>query len=163
MRKLWFILLIAGFGLAQEVQLPSAKLKDLQNKNAEISELVEGKLTLVNFWASYCVPCRKEMKYLDQMHADYEPRNVQVLGIAIDDARTVGRVKSMVKSQRISYPIYLDTEQKLYKTFSTEALPFSILVGPDGKILWDHTGYVPGDEVEMEKEIRQHLNLVKKD
>jgi thiol-disulfide isomerase/thioredoxin len=119
--------------------------------------MVEGKLTLINFWATYCIPCRKEMKHLNRISQSFSDQNVQVIGISIDDSRTVGRVKTMVKSQKVDYAILLDTDQKLYKNFNTAAMPFSILVNPEGNIIWEHTGYVPGDESRMESEIKRAL------
>ena len=157
MKKVLSLLLIIVFAFGQEKHLPQVKLKDLKNKSQSLDMLVEGNLTLINFWATFCVPCRKEMKHLKRFHKTYADQNVQIIGIAIDDSRTVGRVKSMVKSQALDYTILLDTEQKLYKNFNTSALPFSILVDQTGKIIWDHTGYLPGDEAKMEMEIKKAL------
>jgi len=156
------LLLIVVFSFGQEKSLPQVNLKDMKNKTQSLEKLTEGRITLINFWATYCVPCRKEMKHLNRLNKTYSDSNVQVLGISIDDSRTVGRVKSMVKSQKLKYAILLDTEQKLYKNFNTTAMPFSILVDAQGKILWEHTGYLPGDETQMEIEIKKALALVKK-
>jgi len=163
MMRLIPVLLLAVLSFAQEKNLPQMKLKDMKNKTQSLQSMVENKVTLINFWATYCVPCRKEMKHLNRIHSTYVDQNVQVIGISIDDARTVGRVKSMVKSQKLDYPVLLDTEQKLYKNFNTTAMPFSILVDASGKILWEHTGYLPGDELLMENEIKKALNTGKKD
>ncbi len=156
------LLLIVVFSFGQEKSLPQVNLKNMKNKTQSLEKLTEGRITLINFWATYCVPCRKEMKHLNRLNKTYSDSNVQVLGISIDDSRTVGRVKSMVKSQKLKYAILLDTEQKLYKNFNTTAMPFSILVDAQGKILWEHTGYLPGDETQMEIEIKKALALVKK-
>jgi peroxiredoxin len=156
------LLLIVTLSFGQEKNLPKVNLKDMKNKTHSLNKLVEGQVTLINFWATYCVPCRKEMKHLNRISETYADQNVQVIGISIDDSRTVGRVKSMVKSQKLEYTILLDTEQKLYKNFNTTAMPFSILVDANGKILWEHTGYLPGDEAQMEIEIKKALTLQKK-
>ncbi len=162
MTRILTVLLLVAIASGQEKNLPQVNLKDLKNKTLSLEKIVEGKLTLINFWATYCVPCRKEMKHLNRISETYADKNVQVVGISIDDSRTVGRVKSMVKSQKLEYTILLDTEQKLYKNFNTSAMPFSILVSPDGKILWEHTGYLPGDEAQMEAEINKALSLLSK-
>ncbi len=156
------LLLIVSLSIGQQKQLPQVKLKDMKNKTHSLDKIVDGKYSLINFWATYCVPCRKEMKHLNRINKTYADQNVQVVGISIDDSRTVGRVKSMVKSQKLKYTILLDTEQKLYKNFNTTAMPFSILVDPSGKILWEHTGYLPGDEAQMELEIKKALASQKK-
>jgi len=151
-----FVVLVSmSFG--QEKALPHLKLRDMQNQIHDLDKLVEGKITLINFWATYCVPCRKEMKHLNRISKTYAGENVQVIGVSIDDSRTVGRVKTMAKSQRLNYAILLDTDQKLYKNFNTSSMPFSILLDSSGQILWEHTGYVPGDEVKMESAIQETL------
>ncbi|NQT62990.1 MAG: TlpA family protein disulfide reductase [Candidatus Marinimicrobia bacterium] len=162
MMRLLPLLLIVALSFGQEKNLPKVNLKDMKNKTHSLNKLVDGQVTLINFWATYCVPCRKEMKHLNRINKTYADQNVQVIGISIDDSRTVGRVKSMVKSQKLKYTILLDTEQKLYKNFNTSAMPFSILVDAQGKILWEHTGYLPGDEVQMESEIKKALAAQKK-
>ena len=162
MMRLLPILLIVAISFGQEKNLPQVNLKDMKNKTQSLNQLVEGQVTLINFWATYCVPCRKEMKHLNRINRTYADQKVQVIGISIDDSRTVGRVKSMVKSQKLEYTILLDTEQKLYKNFNTTAMPFSILVDAQGKILWEHTGYLPGDEAQMESEIKKALAAQKK-
>ncbi|MBT3229036.1 MAG: TlpA family protein disulfide reductase [Candidatus Marinimicrobia bacterium] len=162
MMRILPLFLIAALSFGQEKNLPQVNLKDMKNKTQSLSKLVKGKVTLINFWATYCVPCRKEMKHLNRISKTYADQNVQVIGISIDDSRTVGRVKSMVKSQKLEYTILLDTEQKLYKNFNTSAMPFSLLINADGKILWEHTGYLPGDEAQMEIEIKKALTPPKK-
>ncbi len=158
MMRLLSLLFIVAVSFGQEKNLPQVHLKDMKNKTQNLNKLVKDHVSLINFWATYCVPCRKEMKHLNQINKTYAKQNVQVIGISIDDSRTVGRVKSMVKSQKLEYTILLDTEQKLYKNFNTTAMPFSILVNADGKILWEHTGYLPGDEAQMEIEINKAIN-----
>lgn len=157
MMRLLPLLLIISLAFGQERSLPQVKLKDLKNKTQNLAAITEGKLSLINFWATYCVPCRKEMKHLNTLSKDFADQDVQVIGVSIDDSRTVGRVKSLVKSQRLEYTILLDTEQKLYKNFNTSAMPFSILVDKEGRVIWQHTGYVPGDEKQMRLEIEKAL------
>jgi cytochrome c biogenesis protein CcmG/thiol:disulfide interchange protein DsbE len=164
MRHVIVLLALVTLVFSQESRtLPQSNLKDLKNKTVSSSKATDGKITLINFWASYCVPCRKEMPLLDDLNEKYAENNVQVLGVSIDDSRTVSRVQSVIKSMKLEYPILLDTEQKLYKNFNTQAMPFSILVDADGVILWEHTGYVPGDEKEMEKQILLAIAAAEKD
>lgn len=157
MRRLLPLLLVVSLGFGKGKALPDMKLKNLKNDTHDILEITQGKLTLINFWATYCVPCRKEMKHLTRFQKVYGDQNVQVVGVAIDDARTVGRVKPLVRSQNLNYLILLDTEQIFYKNFNTKAMPFSILVDSDGQVIWEHTGYIPGDEIKMEDEIKKAI------
>lgn len=138
-------------------EFPRAAVKNLTGQRVELHDTIKGKLTLVNFWATYCVPCRKEMKILNQLNAQYAPRGFQVVGVAIDNSKTVGRVSGLVRSQKLDYQVLLDTDQNLYRTFNTNAMPFSVLVNSEGEIIWEHTGYIPGDEVELEKILKTYL------
>lgn len=158
MRKILPLLIVMTFAFGKGIAVPELKLKDLQNTTLSTKELTGGKITLINFWATYCVPCRKEMKHLDRINKTYSDQGVQVVGISIDDSRTVGRVKSMVRSQKLAYTMLLDTEKKFYNNFNTNAMPFSILVDADGQIIWEHTGYIPGDEIKMETEIKKAIS-----
>ncbi|MCF7796351.1 MAG: TlpA family protein disulfide reductase [Lentisphaeria bacterium] len=151
------LLLFLTTGWAAEQSFPSAGLKDLTGSRVEMQSVMEGKLTLVNFWATYCVPCRKEMKILDKLNTKFADQGFQVIGVAIDNPKTAGRVRGLVRSKNLRYTILLDTDQSLYRTFNTNAMPYSVLVDPRGNIVWQHTGYVPGDEIELEKVIISNL------
>lgn len=151
------LILLMTLVWAANQQFPRAAVKDLKGQRIELRDILQGKLTLVNFWATYCVPCRKEMKYLNQLNTQYGDRNFQVIGVAIDNSKTVGRVRSLVRSQKLNYEILLDTDQNLYRTFNTSAMPFSVLVNDSGEIVWEHTGYIPGDEIELEKVLNTFL------
>ena len=143
--------------------LPNVKIKSLKGKKRSTKKMLNETYTMMSFWATWCVPCLKEMKELDILHHRYKDKNFHVVGISVDDSKTIKKITTTLKSKKISYPVYLDTEQKFFGKFNTEALPFSILVSPDGKILWEHSGYIPGDEKEMEAVIIDILDIVKID
>ena len=103
------------------------------------------------------------MKELDIMHHKYADENFQVIGISVDDAKTARKIKTILNAKKITYHIYLDTEQIFYGKFNSEALPFSVLISPEGKIIWEHTGYIPGDEKEIEKVIIEALDITSAD
>ena len=139
--------------------LPKVKIKTLKGKNILSYKIIEEKLTFISFWATWCVPCLKKMKKLEILHHKYSENNFQVLGINVDDSKTSKKITSILNSNNITFPVYLDTEQKFLRKFNSEALPFSILVSPDNEILWEHTGYIPGDEKEIEAIIVDALGL----
>ena len=81
------------------------------------------------------------------------------MGINIDDSKTSRKITSILNSKNITFPVYLDTEQKFFSKFNSEAVPFSLLVSPDNEIMWEHTGYLPGDEKKIEAIIVDALKL----
>ena len=139
--------------------LPKVKIKTLKGKNILTDKIIKEKLTFISFWATWCVPCLKEMKELEIIHHKYSENNFQVLGINIDDSKTSRKITSILNSKNITFPIYLDTEQKFFSKFNSEAVPFSLLVSPDNEILWEHMGYLPGDEKKIEAIIVDALKL----
>ena len=158
------IIALSAFPLGKETSeelrsLPNVKIKTLKGKKISSKKITEDKFTMMSFWATWCVPCLKEMKELEIMHHKYSENNFQVIGISIDDSKTARKITTILNSKKITYPVYLDSQQKFFGQFNSEALPFSLLVSPEGKILWEHSGYIPGDEKEIEAVIVEALDL----
>lgn len=160
-KRILIFIILFSFCFAEDkggdAKFPKVKIQDLKGKSVYVQDLLDGKLTMVSFWATWCVPCLKEMKYLNQFHVSFTDQGFQVIGISTDDTRSARRVPSVIKSKKVTYPILLDTEQVLFNRFQSSAMPFSVLVSPEGKILWEHTGYIAGDEKKMEEVILSYL------
>jgi len=116
--------------------------------------LVEDGPLMIDFWATWCKPCKKVMKYLDQYHQDYADQGFKVLMINQDTPRSLGKVKSYIRSQNHQFFIGLDPNKKIAKKLNGEVMPTMILVDKNGFIKWRHQGYIPGEEIEIEKQIK---------
>ncbi len=107
-----------------------------------------GKTTLINFWATWCVPCRAEMPMLMELHSEYAARGFQVVGIALDEVRQVNR---FIKEINISYPILVGEVDVMATSAAygnvAGVLPYSVLVDKSGIIRWQHAGEVDRDEI----------------
>jgi thioredoxin-related protein len=94
------------------------------------------------------------------LHDEWKNK-VKVLAVSIDDARSVAKVKSLVKGKKWPYQVLLDSNKKLYKALNLTSIPFIMIVS-DGKVIWSHVGYMPGDEELVVKkaleEWTQHFN-----
>jgi peroxiredoxin len=106
-------------------------LTDLQGKNWTLKDL-RGKVVLVNFWATWCPPCRKEMSDLDALYQKFQSQGLVVLAISDEDA---GKVKPFVEERKISYRILLDPGRKINGLFSVEGIPKSFVYDRDGKLV----------------------------
>ncbi len=106
-------------------------LADLTGKSWSLREL-RGKVVLVNFWATWCPPCRKEMPDLEALHLRFGPRGLVILAISDEDA---AKVKPFVAEQRFSYPILLDPGRKVNETFQVEGIPKSFVYDREGKLV----------------------------
>ena len=107
-----------------------------------------GKTVLINFWATWCAPCRQEMPMLMDLQRQYGTSGLQVIGIALDDAQSV---RNFVKTYGISYPILVGSED----VFVTSAaygneegvLPYSVLVDKTGVVRWQYAGIIQHEEI----------------
>ena len=109
---------------------------------------------VISFWATWCKPCKKVMKYLDQYRSDYADQGFKVLMITQDTPRSLGKVKSYIRSQNHQFFVGLDPNQKIAQKLNGMVMPTLILVDKGGEIKWRHQGYIPGEEVEIEKQIK---------
>lgn len=107
-----------------------------------------GKTTLINFWATWCVPCREEMPMLMELHTEYAARGFQVVGIALDEVEQVNR---FIGEINISYPILVGEADVMATNAAfgnvTGVLPYSVLVDKNGIIRWQYAGEVDRDEI----------------
>ena len=133
--------------------IPNLKLKMLDGSKTTIHELVKDGPIMIDFWATWCVPCKKVMKFLDEYHQEYADEGFKVLMINQDTPRSIGKVKSYIRSQNHQFLVSLDPNKALAKKLNGLVMPTLILVDKGGAIKWRHQGYVPGEEVEIQKQI----------
>lgn len=149
--------LISGYGLnAQQVR--NFVLNDLQNKSQSFDELKGEKLTLIDFWATWCKPCNKAIPELNKLYSQFKGKGVNLIGINCDGPRSVAKVAPLSKSLQIEYPILLDMNAELMNDLNLSAYPTLLMVNSSGKVVWIHEGYVPGDELVIQKEIEKQLS-----
>ena len=153
------ISILFGLGLifsketTSENIIPNLKLKMLDGSKTTIHELVKDGPIMIDFWATWCVPCKKVMKFLDQYHQEYADEGFKVLMINQDTPRSIGKVKSYIRSQNHQFLVSLDPNKALAKKLNGLVMPTLILVDKGGAIKWRHQGYVPGEEVEIQRQI----------
>ena len=106
-------------------------LTDLNGKSWTLKDL-RGKVVLVNFWATWCPPCRKEMPDLETLYRRFGPQGLLILGISDEDA---AKVKPFIAQQKVTYPILLDAGRKVNELFQIEGIPKTFIYDREGKIV----------------------------
>ena len=134
--------------------MPDLKIKLLDGSTTTIHTLVEEGPLMIDFWATWCVPCKKVMKYLDQYHQDYEEQGFKVLMINQDTPRSLSKVKSYVRAQDYQFFVGLDPNKTIAKKLNGMVMPTLILVDKGGEVKWRHQGYIAGEEVEINNQIK---------
>jgi len=137
-------------------ELPSITLKDLNGKSVNFANYgANGKITIVSFWATWCGPCKKELIKYNDMLPDWQAKyNVQMVAVSTDNSRNVAKVKPYVAGQRWKCDVLLDVNQDLQRAFNIASIPYSLII-KDGKVVYQHNGYVDGDEKELEEQLKK--------
>lgn len=125
--------------------------KDLQGKSVRLSDY-KGKVILLDFWATWCPPCRKEIPGYIELYNTYQSRGLVVVGISMDDAEDVAAVKNYAAQIKMNYPILLGAgrEADLKPAFGELPLPTSFVIARDGRICARHDGLTAKEQVERE-------------
>ena len=158
MRKYSIILLLLSIVFAQST-IPDANVRLLNNKTINLHELT-GDVSFVSFWATWCIPCIKEMDVLSELIQEYDDK-VSVILINTDDPGKVSKVKSFVNSKKYLkediYHIVMDYNQKLSRRFNAQPIPLSFIVD-NNNIVYRKRGFIPGDEHILKKELDAIFN-----
>ena len=129
-------------------------LKSRSGKNIKLSEL-RGGVVMINFWASWCGPCRKEMPLLEKIHKKYKKLGFTLLGVNVEqDTRAA---KRYLKDVKVSFPILFDPANKTSKLYNVSAMPTTVLIDRNGIKRFLHKGYKPGYENDYKKQIKKLL------
>ena len=133
---------------------PNFTLKSRSGKNIKLSEL-RGQVVMINFWASWCGPCRKEMPLLEQIYKKYKKLGFTLLGVNVE--QDTKAAKRYLKDVKVSFPILFDTTNKTSKLYNISAMPTTVMVDRHGNMRYLHKGYKPGYENDYKKQIKQLL------
>lgn len=146
------VLLTAGVNAStQQEQAPDFTLKSSNGKNLKLSEL-RGEVVMINFWASWCGPCRQEMPLLEELYAQYQPLGFTLLGINVEEDSS--KAKEMLEDIPVSFPVLFDNQSTVSKLYDVVAMPSTILIDRSGNVRYLHHGYKPGYEETYQQQVR---------
>lgn len=125
---------------------PDFKLKNIEGKTVELSKL-KGKTVVLNFWATWCGPCRAEIPGFIQVYDKYKSRGLEIVGISLDEGGW-GDVKPFVKKYAIPYPVVLGNNTVAEQYGNIEAIPTTFIIDKDGLVVDRHIGYLKMEDFE---------------
>lgn len=151
------ITLFTSYVFAQSRALPNINVKTLEGNNINITEIEnEGKPIVISFWATWCKPCKKELNNIAEIYDDWqEETGVKLVAISIDDTRSMSKVAPYVNASDWDYEVYLDPNGDLKRALGVSTVPHTFLLNGKKEIVWQHKGYVEGDEIKLYQEIKK--------
>src|ERR1700722_3294569 len=141
----------AAASIAPGAAAPGFQLHSASSTDLSLSDL-KGQVVLINFWASWCGPCRQEMPVLEQLYKKYKPAGFTLLGVNVEpkSADAVG----FLKATPVSFPILFDPDSKVSQLYEVSGMPSTVILDRTGKVRYIHHGYKPGEESEYQDQIR---------
>lgn len=154
------VCLAAVMGADARAELkPGDKFPDLAGFKLEgkLPETLKGKIVIVDFWASWCLPCAASFPVLEELHQRYKDRDVVIVGINVDEKP--GKMETFLKKHPVAFSIVRDAQQKLVSVANVETMPTSFILDATGKVRFIHNGF-HGDETKQQY-IREIESLMK--
>lgn len=148
------VLVVAGL-LAVNASANPAPDFTLLSSTGENVRLAEqrGQVVMLNFWASWCGPCRKEMPLLEEMSKRYSAAGFVLYGVNVEEDNA--DAKKLIKELGVTFPILYDTESKASSLYNVDAMPTTVVIDKKGAIRFVNRGYKAGDEVKYREQIRE--------
>ena len=133
---------------------PDFTLKSVAGPNLRLQEQ-RGQVVMINFWATWCGPCRQEMPHLNRIYDKYRSTGFVLLGVNIDDDPRAAA--DLAAKLGLRFPVLLDTDKKVSRVYDMSAMPATLLVDRDGRVRYIHRGYRDGVEKTYEEQVRSLL------
>lgn len=136
---------------------PDFALRSAQGGNLRLSEH-SGEVVLINFWATWCGPCRQEMPLLDEIYGKYRRAGLVLLSVNIDEEANLDAAREMARTLRVSYPVLFDDRKQVSRAYRTGTMPLTVLIDRAGVVRYVSEGYKAGYETRYTEKLRELLN-----
>lgn len=147
-----FIAIMLCAAIAHATPAPDFTLKSDNGENIRLAEQ-RGKVVMLNFWASWCGPCRTEMPLLDDMHKRYSKAGFVLYGVNVE--QDPAAAKKLIEDLGVTLPVLYDSDSKVSKLYKVDAMPTTVVIDKKGAVRYVNRGYKAGDENKYRDQIRE--------
>lgn len=132
---------------------------DLNGNEVSLSKLLEKGPVLIGFWATWCSPCKEEMKEMQKIYDKYKAQGYTYLALNRDSQKSLSKVRPYIESHSYTFPVAFDTDKKIIEAYggNGDEIPYSVLIDGNKNVVAVHRGYITGDEKKIEAEINALL------
>jgi len=142
--------------LSQDVA--DLELTDMNGDIQTLGQMTEKEFVLVDFWATWCAPCKIAMKDLTENYESFLDKDIQIIGVNIDGPRNLAKVKPYVKTRKIPYPVLYDTNKSLHELLGVTGIPAMIVFDRKWNIIYRKEGYISGELKTIESELSEIID-----
>jgi peroxiredoxin len=150
-------MLVASLAWAATVSGPAPNFTLQANAGGQVSlASLKGKVVMVNFWATWCVPCRQEMPHLEALYEKYNGLGFELLAVNVEKNNAEG-ARKWLQETPVTFPVLFDPENQVTKLYKVQTMPSTVIIGRDGTMRFMHNGYKPGYENDYQTQVRSLL------
>ncbi len=146
---------------AQEGKIaPGFRLENLDGEIISLEENLGGGPILISFWATWCKPCIEELPEVEKIYNELKEKGLKAFAISVDGEKSVAKVEPFVKAKKLSVPVLLDTNSDIARIYYATTVPFTVIIDSKGEIVYSHSGYKKGDEIQLKAKLVEILGAV---
>jgi peroxiredoxin len=126
-------------------------LENLDGDFIELEEEIGEGPVLLSFWATWCKPCKEELKEYNKLFRKYSDSGLKIFAISIDNEKSIAKVKPYARTNDFQFTVLLDPNSEAARMYYAQMVPYSVILNKSGEIIYSHLGYKKGDELEIDR------------